>query len=62
MTKAQAGRKGGLATVKKHGKNHMAAIGRRGAETTQEQYMTVPVGTSQYALVNRQMKKIVAIF
>ena len=62
MTKAEAGRMGGLATVKKHGKSHMAAIGRLGAQTTQERYMTVPVGTSQYALVNRQTRKIVAIF
>ena len=62
MTKSEAGRLGGLATARKHGKEYMAAIGRRGAQTTQERYMTVPVGTSQYALVNRQTNKIVAIF
>ena len=62
MTKAEAGRLGGLATVKKHGKEHMAAIGRIGAQTTQERYILVPAGTSQYAMVNRQTRKVVAIF
>lgn len=34
----QLGRKGGLATVAKHGRRHMSQIGRRGFEATTELY------------------------
>ena len=62
MTKAQAGRLGGRATVEKHGARHMAAIGRKGAEVTWERYTLKPISTSQYAMVEKETNRIVAIF
>lgn len=42
MTKAEAGRKGGLTTKKRHGEEHFSSIGRvggkKGGETTLERY------------------------
>ena len=62
MTKSEAGRLGGQATAKKHGTAHMKAIGRRGADATWAKYNLVPVGTSQYAMVDKQTNEIKAIF
>jgi len=59
--KAAAGRKGGQETFKRHGHEHMAKIGSRGAETTHQRYRWLPVGTSGYALVHRETDEIVAI-
>lgn len=36
MTRQEAGRKGGLATLAKHGKEHMQEIGRKGFAATRE--------------------------
>lgn len=60
--KRRAGRLGGLATVRKHGRAHMRTIGRRGGLATRTRYKTVPVGTSRYALVCRQTGIIKATF
>lgn len=38
MTKAEAGRLGGLAVVKKYGHAYMSEIGKRGFEATTELY------------------------
>ena len=62
MTKAQAGRLGGIATHKKHGSTHMSTIGKRGAETTWTKYQLIPAGTSQYAMVEKSTNKVIAIF
>jgi len=61
MNKQQAGQKGGLATVAKHGREHMQKIGARGAATTWSRYSLKPVNESQYAMVHRETNKIVAI-
>jgi general stress protein YciG len=60
--KQNAGRLGGLATVAKHGKEHMRTIGRRGAATTWRRYSIMPVDTSGYALVEKATGKIRAIW
>ena len=62
MTRAEAGRLGGRATVKKHGKEHMATIGKLGAKVTWTKYKMLPVSTSQYAMVEIATNQIVAIF
>ena len=62
MTKEQAGRLGGQATAKKYGKNHMSKIGKLGAQATFEKYKILPLGTSQYAMINRETNEIIATF
>lgn len=61
MNKSQAGRLGGLSTLRKHGKKHMQNIGKQGAAVTWSRYTLKPVGQSQYAMVNRQDNTIKAI-
>ena len=60
MTKAEAGRLGGKATAKKYGNEHMAEIGKKGAEATWEKYTLQPAGTSRFAMVNKETNQIVA--
>lgn len=60
-SKTEAGRLGGMATVAKHGKEHMQTIGKRGAAVTWSRYYLAPVYQSQYAMVDRQSQKIIAI-
>ena len=57
-TKEQAGRKGGLATVQRHGREHMQAIGREGARTTWSRYQLSPVGQSGWAMVDRATNEV----
>ena len=59
--KQQAGQRGGLATLAKHGRDHMQRIGRRGASVTWSRYSLAPVNQSQYAMVDRKTNKIKAI-
>lgn len=59
MTKAEAGRLGGLATVRKYGPAYMAAIGRRGAARFFARYELQPSGTSRFAIVRKLDGKIV---
>ena len=54
MTKSQAGQLGGLSTYRKYGKKHMRKIGKRGAEVFWSKYHLVPVGTANFAIVNRE--------
>ena len=38
ITVAEAGRKGGLAVLQKHGRGHFAEIGRKGQIATRQRY------------------------
>ena len=38
ITVNEAGRKGGLATLAKYGKEHLSGIGRKGQETLRKRY------------------------
>lgn len=60
MTKTEAGRLGGLATFKKHGKIHMQKNGRKGAAVTWSRYFLAPVGQSHYAMVRRSDNVIIS--
>jgi general stress protein YciG len=59
--KQTAGRKGGLATLARHGPDHMRRIGQRGAVATWTRYYLAPVNESQYAMVDRKTNTIKAI-
>ena len=61
MTKAQAGRLGGIATLRKYGRNYMQKIGTNGAKTTWTRYRKVAYGMTQYALVRNADDKIMRI-
>ena len=52
--KAAAGRKGGLVTAAKHGREHFQAAGRKGAETTWKRYTLVPWGLNLFAMFSRE--------
>lgn len=54
MTKAEAGRIGGQHTVERHGKDHMVEIARKGAQVFHERYYLAPVGSNDFAIVNRK--------
>lgn len=60
MSKAQAGRLGGLATVRKYGRKHMKQIGRIGGEKTWSLYFLAPVGQSHYAMVRKSDNVIIS--
>lgn len=59
MTKSQAGRLGGRATVKKHGRGYMSQIGLKGAQAFWKKYVLKPVNLAHFAIVNRQTNEIV---
>jgi len=61
MNKQQAGQIGGRATVAKHGRDYMQAIGRKGAAVTWTRYYLAPVGQTEYAMVERATNKIICI-
>lgn len=61
MTKRQAGRLGGLQTAHRHGREHMQAIGRRGAAVTWERYTLKPVDIAGWAMVERGSGRIKAL-
>jgi general stress protein YciG len=58
----RAGRIGGLTTYDRYGSEHMAEIGRKGAEVTWSRYNLAPIGTSQWAIVNKKTGEIKKIF
>jgi len=60
--KRKAGRQGGLATYRKHGREHMQRIGRRGGEVTHERYHMHPVGLSGWAYIDRESGKVKAVW
>jgi len=49
-----AGRRGGLATVRKHGREHMRAIGRAGGHALHKLYALVPIDQDDFLLVHRE--------
>jgi hypothetical protein len=59
--RAAAGRLGGLATLRKYGREHFRKIGARGALITWLTYSLHPVGTSRFAMVNRETGEIKAM-
>ena len=61
-TKKSAGKLGGLATVRKHGREHMQDIGKRGAKVTWDRHYLIPVNQSQYGMVRKADNKIIAIW
>jgi general stress protein YciG len=61
MTKSEAGRIGGQALYAKKGPDYFREIGRKGAETTWNKYSLVPMGTNQFAMVERETGRVVAI-
>lgn len=60
MNKREAGRKGGQKTAATHGSDHMATIGRKGAQSFWAKYRMVPHGTNAFAIVNRETGAVVA--
>lgn len=61
MTKKEAGKLGGLACMRTHGRAHMQSIGRKGAQTTWRLYCLLPIGIGGYAMVDRITHTIKAI-
>lgn len=59
-TKADAGRLGGLATVRRHGRAHMAKIGKRGAAATWARYELRPAGLADFAMIRKSDGLLVA--
>lgn len=53
MTKSEAGKKGGNSTVKNHGRKYMKELGRKGAAAFHAKYKLTPIGTSDFAIVDR---------
>ena len=58
--RAKAGRRGGKQTLKLYGVKHMKKIGAAGAKTTWSRYGLKPVGTSQFAMVDRETNEVKA--
>ena len=54
MSKADAGRKGGKTTVKKYGKGYMKQLAKLGAAAFHKKYKLSKLGTSDFAIVNRE--------
>lgn len=61
MTKAEAGSLGGKKTAERHGRQHMQAIGRKGAQVTWSKYQLIPLPLREFAMVDRVTRKIVAV-
>lgn len=57
MNKKQAGSMGGLRTAQKYGHEYMQALARKGAQAMHKKYMLVKLGTSDFAIVNRETGK-----
>jgi hypothetical protein len=58
MTKAEAGRLGGISTLQKNGAEYMAGLARKGAEALHKKYRLVPIGQNDFALVERETGKV----
>lgn len=59
MSKSEAGRLGGLATVAKFGRNYMRELGRKGAAEFWRKYSLKPYGQYQWAIVRREDNVII---
>lgn len=53
QVRAIAGSKGGRSTVKRHGRQHMSRIGKRGAQSMHTTYRLEPVFLNDFAIVHR---------
>ena len=60
MNKSQAGRKGGLKTSRKYGRNYMSEIGKRVANAFWKLYKLSPIGLSDFAIVKRATGEIIS--
>jgi len=58
--RAQAGRKGGLKTVKRYGKRYMKKLAKWGAHVLHATYQLTPVDLNDFALVHRQTGEVKA--
>lgn len=59
MTKVEAGRLGGLSTLKKYGNGYMRKIGTNGAIAFHKKYSLKPFGQYQWAIVRREDNVII---
>lgn len=60
LVKQKAGRKGGVATLKKHGVDFFRKIGKKGARITWSRYHLSPTGLNNFAMVNRETGEVKA--
>lgn len=60
QVKQDAGRKGGLATLKKFGKRYFKKLGKLGAHRMHATYKLEPVDLNDFALVHRETGKVKA--
>ena len=59
MTKAQAGKLGGLATKANQPEDYFSKIGKKGGIAFWEKYTLKPYNTYQFALIERSTGKII---
>ena len=58
--RADAGRRGGMRTLEKHGVDHFKKIGAIGARVFHRRYRLAPVGLDNFAIVNRETNEVKA--
>lgn len=56
--RAAAGRRGGRATVARHGVEHMRTIGAKGAKVFHSRYKLEPVSLNDFAIVHRETGEV----
>lgn len=56
--RAAAGRRGGRATVARHGVEHMRSIGAKGAKVFHSRYKLEPVNQNDFAIVHRETGEV----
>ena len=61
MNRQDAGRIGGLATVAKHGRDHMHKIGRKGAAAFWKRYTLRPVDIAAFAIIERATGRAIGV-
>lgn len=54
MSKSEAGAKGGKSTLKKYGRRYMKQLAEKGAKAFHAKYRLQKLGTSDFAIVNRE--------
>jgi hypothetical protein len=59
-TKAESRRLGGLATVRKHAREHMAKNGAKGTKTLWQRYRLVPCLT-KFVLIDKETGEVKAV-
>lgn len=52
--RSAAGRRGGMNTLVRHGRDHFKKIGRKGAAVFHQRYKLIPVFQNDFAIVDRQ--------